>query len=56
MEKVIFSWQDVAGWPTMYINGKRYRGLISGWVYDRTVCRKSSGSIEITLDELLAED
>lgn len=56
MDTVKFSWCTVKGWPRMYINGARYRGLISGRVYDRTVCRSSFGEIEISEEELFAED
>ena len=56
MENVTFSWETVDCWPRMYINGERYRGLISARVYNRTVCRSIRGEIRITRSELLAED
>ena len=57
METVVFSWDLPGGyWPRYYINGKLYRGLISGQVYDRTVLRSSAGQITITEKELFAEE
>lgn len=55
-KKVTFAWDCRSGWPCFYINGERYRGLISGRVYDRTVCRFMYGEIQITRKQLFAED
>ena len=56
METVTFSWETVDRWPRMYINGERYRGLISSSVYYRTVCRSIRGEIRISREELLSDD
>lgn len=56
MEIVLFGWATINGWPHFFINGERYRGLISGRIYDQTVCRCSSGQIAITREKLLADD
>jgi hypothetical protein len=57
MEIVVFSWDLLGGyWPRYYINGKPYHGLISGRVYDRTVCRSTAGQITITEKELFEEE
>ena len=49
-------WMGENGWPIFNIDGMPYLGLISGRVYDRTVCRSASGSISITEEELFKED
>lgn len=55
MKKVIFTWETTNFWPRYFINGLPYRGLISGKLYDRTICKHSSGSVMITEEELFQE-
>ena len=45
-------WRGEKGWPIFNVDGNRYNGLISSKLYDRTICKHSSGSVMITEEEL----
>lgn len=51
MERVIFSWMWVGGWPRFYVDGERWRGLLPVWLM-RKVQDSQSGRCSITRNDL----
>lgn len=50
-----FSWEWDNGWPRYQINGKKFVGLISAYVYFNYVTEYSKGTIRVSEEKLFEE-